>query len=103
MILAAGTASRLSFLFIAMLLHGLGHSILRWYGTRGEFDSSQLDRVNKKVGIFIGEFFGGILTGEITGDPHEFCLQNVKEVGLRTGGNFYPVGMSLGVSISDVA
>lgn len=81
-----------------MLLHGLGHSILRWYSTQGEFDNSQLDRVNMKAGIFIEEeFFGGILTGEAIGNPYEFSLQNLKEVGLRTCGRFYPVGTSLGL------
>lgn len=85
--------SKLHFLFVATVLHGLGHCILRWYGDLEEIDGSQLEQEDKDAGNFIEvEFFGGISTVEFSCQQQLLSLQDLKELGIRGGGKIYPIG-----------
>ena len=84
----AVSPTKLLFMFIAILMHELGHNCLVWYG-RGACDSLQLGGIEIEAGEYIEKiFFGGISYGEFEIVPRMRLLG----IGLRKGEIFYPIG-----------
>ncbi|THH08078.1 hypothetical protein EW146_g9110 [Bondarzewia mesenterica] len=75
--------SRLTFIYVAVLLHEVAHSALLWY-SRGACDSLQLGGINREAGYFIEKrLWGGIVGVEV-----ENSTMHLMDVGITSDGTF---------------
>jgi hypothetical protein len=74
---------------MAIFLHELGHSALVWYG-EGLCNAPKLGEVDREVGQYTEmRFFGGIVKGAF-----DTKTNDIKDVGLAKGDDFYSVASS---------
>lgn len=79
------------FMFMSVVLHEIGHSIIIWYGG-GACDSPQLGGIGGEAGNFIEKrFWGGISAAEFPAGEEGNILR-LEDIGLMKNGNFFPVG-----------
>jgi hypothetical protein len=64
-----------------------------WWSS-GECDSPEIDGIDKEAGNYVeNAWFGGVTLAEFLEDKVG-VFENMLSVGVETGGQYYPVGMS---------
>jgi hypothetical protein len=94
-------ARRLQFMFMSVLLHEIGHSILVGYA-QGACDSPELDGIEREAGNFIEKrLWGGVSAAEF-GSGAEGNILLLEDIGIMRDGNFFSVDEKLALQLSQL-